>query len=580
MTLYVHDSQGQQRGPFDAATVVAMLQRNELDDRALCCASGETQWVAVREHPAIAPLLAPAQTGGWAAPAAAWSVGTAGSTWGTNSIPPQGSFAGPAQGGGAAQGVQTHTINSGGAAPTTGETGATGGAGAAGAVGVGASHDEAEEDAALGIPVEVSRPESIVPSPGAAVSKAGALEGARFVAANTVNASTAAQVEARRVARAQEGKARTNLVAGALLVGGVLVLGGLAVVGYLKRREAQAQLARAQTPSAQIVTSELQGDVLALEVSVANGTVVGDAIESAVRCTRARPPSAPDATGARREHLSCSVSAAPFGEQQRLRISVSSESGRGEFVTTFTRPAKIEVARDGTTGASSVQCRGARCAGTFDERDGLSITVSARTTVQLGRAQRDAAADGVVRVPIGWDELLAATPTRVVFDRAAMVPIDLTVRVPGTPALTARVELSTRALRAQVFRSWRAGQPALLPGEVPSSAGRRTLVAEQGESFGDPQTLRDVDLVAYFRAGAQSRPCRYTIAPRERRVMTVRREVASVAVFERRTARSVGTRRFGADFPVCPEVFSETEVPIAALDHEPIRRWLRGFVGG
>lgn len=567
MTLYVHDSQGQQRGPFDAATVVAMLQRNEIDDRALCCAVGEAQWVAVREHPAIAPLLASASgAAGWGAPASAWSVGTAGSTWGTNSIPPTGGFAPAAAPAAAAQAAQpaaatTHTINGGAPSPANAE-------------------EEAAEDAALGIPVDVVRPESIVPPPGAAISKAGALEGARFVEASTATATTAAQVEARRVARAQEGKARTKWVAGLMLAGGAVVLGGLAAVGYFRRTTAQAELARAAAPSAQVVSSELRGDSLALELTTVAGTVVGEPIESNVRCVRDPSATAVEANGARRERLRCDVTAAPYGEQQRLRIAVSSEYGRAEVTTTFTRPATIEVARDAATGASTIQCRGARCAGTFDEREGLSITVAARTSVQLGRTQREATADGVVRVPIAWDELVASTPTRVVFDRSASVPLELIVRAPGTAPLSSRVELSSRALREQVFRTWRAGQPALLPGEVPSSAGRRTLVAQQGESFGDPQTLRDVDLVAYFRAGVQTKVCRYTIAPRERRTMTLRREVATVSVFERRTARAVGSRGFSADFPVCPEVFAEAAVPVATLDHEPVRAWLRRFVGG
>lgn len=566
MTLYVHDSQGQQRGPFDAATVVAMLQRNELDDRALCCAVGETQWVAVREHPSIAALLASTASGGsWGAPASAWSVGAAGSTWGTNSIPPTGGFApaGTQPAPSAQAPAPTHTINSGAAQASVAST-----------------DEEAAEDAALGIPVDVVRPESIVPPPGAAVTKAGALEGARFVEASTVSATTAAQVEARRVARAQEGKARTKLVAGVLLGGGVLVLGGLAAVGYFRRRAAQVELARAAAPTAQIVASELRGDTLALEVTLAVGTALGETIESPVRCTRDAAATTPEASGGRRERLRCDVSAAPYGEQQRLRVAISSEYGRSEVVTSFTRPATIVVARDAATGTNTIQCRGARCSGTFDEREGLSLTVAARTTVQLGRTQRDATADGVVRVPIAWDELVAATPTRVVFDRSATVPLELSVRVPGAAPLSTRIELSSRALREQVFRGWRAGQPALLPGEVPSSAGRRTLVAQQGESFGDPQTLRDVDLVAYFRAGVQSKLCRYTIAPRERRTMTLRREVAALSVFERRTARAVGSRRFSAEFPACPEVYAEAEVPTATLDQEPVRVWLRRFVGG
>jgi hypothetical protein len=248
-------------------------------------------------------------------------------------------------------------------------------------------------------------------------------------------------------------------------------------------------------------------------------------------------------------------------------------------LTTFARPPILEVRRDDATGASVIACRGARCSGTFNEREGLTLVVPARSTVRLGPTQRDAIAEGPLRVAVPWDELLASTPTRTVFERDGALPLELRVSVPGAPTLTARLMLSARALRAHLFRQWRPGQPLLLAGEVPSGAGRSTLVAEHGEVFGAPRTLRDVDLVVFYREGVETKVCRYVVAPRERRTMIVRREFASLSVYERRTARALGTKLFQAEFPRCPDVYSEGAGPTAALDHELVRAWLRRFVG-
>ncbi|MFN9942098.1 MAG: DUF4339 domain-containing protein, partial [bacterium] len=93
MALYVHDSSQQQRGPFDVATVLAMLERGELDDRALCCAEGETQWIPIRQHPMVASALAGAAPLGWGATATPWSIGAqGGATWSSNSVPPAASW--------------------------------------------------------------------------------------------------------------------------------------------------------------------------------------------------------------------------------------------------------------------------------------------------------------------------------------------------------------------------------------------------------------------------------------------------------------------------------------------------------
>jgi hypothetical protein len=584
MMLYVHDSQGQQRGPFDAATVLAMLQRGEIDDRALCCASGDSQWVNVREHPAVAaiatqPVGADAAQGpraSWGAPATPWSVGggASGSTWGpSNSIPPNAGF-GAAAGSGPAVSAANGEVAS--AGPSMGAPVAT--------------EDEADEDAALGIPVEVTRPPSVVPqamasgapSMAAPVASAsdGALQGARFMSG--AGATTPEQIEARRAERAREGKSRTNLVVATMLGAGVLLLGGLAYVGFSRRTAARAELARASVAQGQVVSSELRESSVVVEVSLAPGTTMRGSLEPAVRCERAaqQPAQSPGAHGERHERWACDVSSAPFGEVQRLRLGLASDYGTSEISATFTRPVSIDVQRDPATGASAIQCRGVACSGTFDARTGLVLTVPARSTVWLGREQREATQEGPMRVALRWDALFANTPTTEVFARDGVIPVELRVSARGAPTLTTRLEVPARVARDELFRVWRAGQPALLPGEAATGAGRRTLVAQNGEAFGAPRQLRDVDLIAYYREQPQSKACRYTIAPRERRTITLRRVDAVLSVFERRTARAVGTRRFNAPWAECPAEFSEAEVAATRFDDAAVRRWLGAFVGG
>lgn len=583
MMLYVHDAQGQQRGPFDAATILAMLQRGEIDDQSLCCASGETQWVNVRQHPAIAAIATQpvgadpnAPRSSWGAPATPWSVGSGsgGSTWGpTNSVPPSSGFGGaPATAampaGVAAQGAHAGHV----ATAATAANGAHAGA-----------EDEAEEDAALGIPVEVTRPPSVVPQAMGASSDAQsaasnpALQGARFVSSS--GATTTEHLEAKRAARAEEGRARTKWVVGSMVVIGVALVGGLAAVGWSRRSAARQELARASVAQGQVISSELRGDSLQVEFALASGTTMRGAVEPNVRCERASQAGAQATQGERRERWSCDVSSAPFGEVQRVRFTLGSEHGTSEASATFTRPVSLEVTRDASTGASAIACRGVRCSGTFDARTGLVLNVPARTTVWLAGEPHEVASDGETRVPLRWDALFASVATTQLFERDGVVPIELRLSIRGAPTLTARLEASASAARQELFRQWRAGQPALLPGEVATGAGRRTIVAQQGESFGNPQQLRDIDLLAYFREQAQTKVCRYTIAPRERRTMTLRRVDAVLSVFERRTARAVGTRRFNAQWAECPAEFSETDVPATRFDDDAVRRWLRAFVG-
>lgn len=570
--LYVHDAQGQQRGPFDAPTVLAMLQRGELDERALCCAAGETQWVSVREHPAIVALNAQsmgANTGdrsSWGAPAAApWSVGGGGSTWGpTNSVPPSSGFGAPQAS------VQANVQAS---APQVSTPRASAGA-----------EEEAEEDAALGIPVEVVRPPSVVPGamPSAAVAAPVAppnkLDGARFTGAT--GATTTEHIEARRAAREQEGKARTKWVVAAMLGGGVLVVAGLAIVGWSRRRSTQAELQRASAAQGQVLRSELRGDQLEIDLTLGTSTEVRGVIESRVRCERgAQPPSTTAvARGERHERWICDVSEAPFGDAQRVRLSLGSPYGAAEVSATFTRPAMLAVQRDASTGVSTITGRGVAVSGTFDPRGGLTITLPARSTVWLGGAQHDASGEGPMRVAIPWDALFASTPTTQLFARDASLPIELRVSARGAPTLTTRLEAPTSIAREVLFRTWRQGQPVLLPGETATSAGRRTLVAQHGEVFGGPQQLRDVDLIAFDRESTQSKVCRYTIAPRERRTITLRRVDLSLSVYERRTARPVATRRFNAAWAECPAEFSETEVPATRFSDDAVRQWLEAFV--
>jgi hypothetical protein len=567
--LYVHDAQGQQRGPFDAATILAMLQRGEIDDRALCCASGETQWVNVREHPAIAAIATQpvgsepnAPRSSWGAPATPWSVGlvSGGSTWGpTNTVPPGAGF-----GGAPAAAAASVTEQQGGA--------------------VAAAEDEAAEDAALGIPVEVTRPPSVAPAPmgsgppGAASAQGGALQGARFVSG--AGATTSEHLEAKRAARAEEGRSRTKLVVGSMIAIGVVVVGGLAAVGWSRRSAARQELARASVAQGQVLTSELRGDSLQVEFALASGTSVRGTVEPSVHCERAdSAANAGAAQGERHERWSCDVSSAPFGEVQRLRFTLAAEHGTSEVVATYTRPVSLEVTRDAATGVSRIACRGVRCAGTFDGRAGLVLTVPARTTLWLGGEQHEVSTDGETRVPLRWDALFARVPTAQLFARDGVVPVELRLSIRGAPTLTARLEMPASAARQELFRQWRPGQPALLPGEIATGAGRRTIVAQHGEAFGGPQQLRDIDLVAFLREQGQTKVCRYTIAPRERRTMTLRRVDAVLSVFERRTARVVGTRRFNAPWAECPAEFSETEVATTRFDEESVRRWLRAFVG-
>lgn len=209
----------------------------------------------------------------------------------------------------------------------------------------------------------------------------------------------------------------------------------------------------------------------------------------------------------------------------------------------------------------------------------MSLTVPARATVWLAGEQHDAAQEGVLRVALRWDTVFASTPTTQIFARDGVIPVELRVSVRGAPTLTTRLEVAARAGREELFCAWRPGQPALLAGEAATGAGRRTLVAQHGEAIGAPQQLRDVDLIAFFREQTQSKACRYTIAPRERRTMTLRRVDAVLSVFERRTARSVGTRRFNAQWAECPAEFSESEVTATRFDDAAVRRWLAAFVG-
>jgi hypothetical protein len=248
-------------------------------------------------------------------------------------------------------------------------------------------------------------------------------------------------------------------------------------------------------------------------------------------------------------------------------------------LVTYTRPFRIEVTRDAATGTSRIVCRGVHCEGTFDGRSGLVLTVPARTMLWLGGEQHESATDGELRVPLRWDALFASVPTTELFVRDGVVPVELRLRIPGAPTMTTRLELLASVARQVLFRQWRAGQPVLFPGEVVTGAERRTIVAQHGEVFGRPQQLRDIDLLAFVREQIQTKVCRYTVAPRERRTITLRRVDAVLTVFERRTARAIGTRRFNAPWAECPAQFTEAEVPTTRFDEESVRRWLRSFVG-